>query len=406
MSTSRVAHDPSAPPGHLPALRAGRKVDNESKRDETHMPLTRRSLVAAPLAAALTAGTASSPSLAANETELKAARDYAAKAIPGLDPAVVDGAAAEGKVMVYRLLMPTGIDKLIAAFRAHFPFIQVDSYTSSGGPLYERFRTEIKAGRAIADLVMQTTTSAMRTLAGEKLLLNWTPPNDAEVPDRWKDKGVAYPISLYQMALAWNIDAVTKAEETKLAGLKSWDEFLGYKWQSPIGIVHVRSGGTMHLSFYYLDKAHGRQGFKTLAALRPLVMDSILPMTERLTAGEVAIVPFASDSTLGGQFNRGAPLRWVYPEPVLAGPNLLSIATNAPHPNAAKLFLAWSLTAEGQAHWVVSTDASPARAGIEDRRPVRAAPWYEPRTNYFDYSWTDIGNDLPRLFEMFQQEFR
>jgi ABC-type Fe3+ transport system substrate-binding protein len=370
------------------------------------MPLTRRSLVAAPLAAALTAGAAPSPSLAANETQLKAARDYVAKAIPGLDPAVVDGAAAEGKVMLYRLLMPTGVDKLIAAFRAHFPFVEVDSYTSSGGPLYERFRTEIKAGRAIADLVMQATTSAMRTLASEKLLLSWTPPNDAEVPDRWKDKGVTYPVSLYQMALAWNIDSVTKAEEARLTSLKTWDDFLGYKWQSPLGIVHVRSGGTMHLSFYYLYKTHGREGFKTLASFHPLVMDSILPMTERLGAGEVAILPFGSDSTLAGQFNRGVPLRWVYPEPVLAGPNLLSIAANAPHPNAAKLFLAWSLTAEGQSHWVMATDCSPARAGIEDRRPVRAAPWYQQRTNYFDYSWTDISNDLPRIFEMFQQEFR
>lgn len=46
---------------------------------------------------------------------------------------------------------------------------------------------------------------------------------------------------------------------------------------------------------------------------------------------------------------RGAPVNWVrMKEPLLAFPSLIGIAPRAPHPNAAKLYIDYVLSEEGQ----------------------------------------------------------
>ena len=49
----------------------------------------------------------------------------------------------------------------------------------------------------------------------------------------------------------------------------------------------------------------------------------------------------------------------------------MSISATAENPNAARLFLAWSLTQEGQAAWNTETSAAPAFPdGVEGTLPL------------------------------------
>ena len=45
---------------------------------------------------------------------------------------------------------------------------------------------------------------------------------------------------------------------------------------------------------------------------------------------------------------RGAPIEWVPMEPVVARPQAIAIARNAPHPQAAQAFVDFVLSPEGQ----------------------------------------------------------
>jgi ABC-type Fe3+ transport system substrate-binding protein len=45
---------------------------------------------------------------------------------------------------------------------------------------------------------------------------------------------------------------------------------------------------------------------------------------------------------------KGSPIEWLPIDPVIAGAGPISINRNAPHPNAARLFVDFSLSREGQ----------------------------------------------------------
>jgi len=352
-------------------------------------------------------GTAGGEALAAaTPQELEVAKAYAKTELNGIDPSVVDGAAKESELMVYHLIYPKGLTGVFNAFKKRFPFVEVRSFVASGGPLYERFRTEEKAGRSTADVWQHTSSGAADALAKEGLLMNWTPPNEARIPAQWKRSGSWYPVGLFYVSLAWNDDAVTPEEAQMLRNAKSWNLALDPRWKGRMGLVHVRAGGTTQLPYYFYWKEYGEKYLAGLAANKPLVLDSIVPLAERLATGEVSIIPLALDTIMANQLAKGVKIRWVYPEPALAAAYVMAASAKAPHPNAAKLFMTWSLSKEGQAAWVEASNLAPVSSDVEDRRPFVREPWFRKPEKHYSYSWNDIDGSLPQLFKIYEQAFR
>src|SRR3546814_20470099 len=102
------------------------------------------------------------------------------------------------------------------------------------------------------------------------------------------------------------------------------------------------------------------ESWKMLAALEPVIFNGINPLADQLAAGAFAFVPHATlDTAVNKRRKRGAPIEWNFPEPGLGIPYFMGIASNAPHPAAAKLFMAWSLTGAGQTIWVNRSGIAP-----------------------------------------------
>lgn len=364
------------------------------------MNILRRAIVMASLLAAGLGAHAATPA------EIATAKAYAKSDLAGLDPAVVDGAAKEGELMVYHLIYPKGLNGVFGAFKKRFPFVDVKSFAASGGPLYERYRTEEKAGRSTADIWQHTSAGSADTLAKEGILMNWTPPNDGRVPAQWKRAGSWYPIGLFYVSLAWNDDAVSPEEQKLLRNARDWNVALDPRWKGRMGLVHVRAGGTTHLPYYFYWKSYGEKYLDGLAAAKPLVLDSIVPLAERLASGEVSMIPLALDTIMANQLAKGVKMRWVYPEPALASAYVMAASAKSPHPNAAKLFLTWSLSKEGQAAWVEASNLAPVSPDVEDRRPFVKEPWFHKPEKHYSYQWSDIDSSLPQLFKVYEQAFR
>lgn len=65
---------------------------------------------------------------------------------------------------------------------------------------------------------------------------------------------------------------------------------------------------------------------------------------------------------------KGAPVNWVAVEPVLIHPLVGMVAKNAPHPNAARLFIDFILSKEGQTK-VRDEGRVPARSEVPTKPP-------------------------------------
>jgi iron(III) transport system substrate-binding protein len=84
---------------------------------------------------------------------------------------------------------------------------------------------------------------------------------------------------------------------------------------------------------------------RDLAAMKPVLVESMLPVAERVTAGEIAIgltfIKYADTSARGG-----APLDYVRVERMLGDAHFAALNNKAPHPNAGKAFIDFYLDDE------------------------------------------------------------
>ena len=63
---------------------------------------------------------------------------------------------------------------------------------------------------------------------------------------------------------------------------------------------------------------------------------------------------------------QGAPIEPILAFPVVVRPSYLGIAKQAPHPNAAKLYIDFAMSAEGQQLWA-SFGAPVVRSGVKNK---------------------------------------
>ncbi len=101
-----------------------------------------------------------------------------------------------------------------------------------------------------------------------------------------------------------------------------------------------------------------------IAALEPGLVSGHTELAELVSAGEFAISPTLYGYRIERMKSDGAPIDWVKTDQIVAYSEMISMAADAPHPAAAKLFINWMLSEEGQ---MVIRDLGriPARPGIE-----------------------------------------
>ena len=331
---------------------------------------------------------------------------YAAQAFPAMPRQVVDDACREGSLMIYSLVFPGNLQDLLKTFAGHFPCVATHIFTASGGALAERFTSESEAGASAADVWMNTSPAAADTMVDGGFLMQWTPSTADLVPDDWKHEGYWYAIGLAPIGLIWNTQETTPAQEAWLENVKRWDQIGEAPIAGQTALVDIRAGGTTQLAYYFFRQAYGLDFLKKLAALRPTIFDGVNPLLDRMVAGEFPAAPVATTDPAGGKlFAIGAPLRWAFPEPGLAVPDVIGLSAKAPHPNAAKVFMTWSLSAEGQTAWVNSTNLAPTSKLAIDRRPFAAQSWYHLPASYYKADWRAIEQAMPELTAQFSTIF-
>jgi iron(III) transport system substrate-binding protein len=171
----------------------------------------------------------------------------------------------------------------------------------------------------------------------------------------------------YMFSPAWNEDNL------QFKGT-SWKDVLGAVPPGRISLNDAPNSATALLTFIGLRAALGAAYFQDLAKMKPAFIVRTEQMTERLVTGQ-DLMAFGNVSGRVYQANqRGANLKYMLPSEgvVLMGAGSFILA-KAPHPNAAKLWLDFMLSEQGQTILTRREALVSGRAGF-----VSPLPEYAP----------------------------
>jgi ABC-type Fe3+ transport system substrate-binding protein len=273
-------------------------------------------------------------------------------------------AAAEKEATVSIYIFDAGplTEETVQAFERAYPKIKVIQLRGRGNDLGPRILAERRAGKYLVDLFAGGKGTAYATLYVAKVL---DPINTIlllpEVLDetRWwrgKHKYVD-PEGKYIFAYLGNAGAVEinyNSTTVNPQEFSSYWDLTQPKWQGKIVAVDPRMRGMDNpvLFFYYhpklgpefIRKLYGRSDVAITRDYRQPV--------DWLASGRFALcVPCVSDE-MDRAIQQGLPVRQLVGlkegGTLSSSGGTLSVLQNAPHPNAAKVFVNWLLSREGQ----------------------------------------------------------
>jgi iron(III) transport system substrate-binding protein len=257
------------------------------------------------------------------------------------DAALVQRAKREGQVVLYTSLAPTESAPLAAAFEKQYG-IKVELWRALSDKVVQRVMTEAQARRHSVD-VIETNGPEMEMLAREKLLAASRSPHLADLPASAIPAHRAWvPDRLNFFVVGYNTSRVKRTEIPA-----TYDGFVEAKWKGRIGIEATDTEWMATLIKTW-GEVRGMDYFRKLSALRPAVREGHVLLATLVAAGEVPVGLTMYSSNIIPLKRKGAPIDFVPVQPVVARPQGIGVASNAPHPNAAQLFADYVLSPDGQ----------------------------------------------------------
>jgi ABC-type Fe3+ transport system substrate-binding protein len=279
-------------------------------------------------------------------------------AVPAEWNSLVEGAKREGQLNLYIGRLTWG-NVMSSAFQKAYPEIKVTAAYGRDNLLNERIMTERRAGKNLADISMQGTTSNVQLLRANvlepirsALMLpdildqqNWY-GGKHQYMDHEGHVFLFVANSQAESAVQYHTKSVDPTE------IKSYWDFVNPKWKGKMEARDVRTPGPGNgvMRFFYHTPELGPSFIKRLFSEMEITLYRDLRQgADWLATGKFAICFFceirqASEQGLPvaafGALKEGAG--------VSVGDGALALLKDSVHPNAAKLFLNWFLSREGQ----------------------------------------------------------
>ncbi|HXF76462.1 MAG TPA: extracellular solute-binding protein [Methylomirabilota bacterium] len=251
---------------------------------------------------------------------------------------LVAGAKQEGKLVVYASATAPQLQMYFAAFNKRYPFIKTEYFRTGKQKLVSKILFEEQARQRVAD-VIHTSVIETHILKKRGALSKYVPREAASFPSQYRD-----PEGLWTSAYASGTLLGYNSRQVKRDDVpKTYEDLLNPRWKNSIAIDANKIEW-----FAMLLKLKGRAYMERLAALNPTLRDGNTLVLQLLAAGEFPIAAGVYEYSVEDLKTKGAPVEWIGLEPVITYTVAVSLPSQPNHPNAAKLFIEWLLSKEGQ----------------------------------------------------------
>jgi iron(III) transport system substrate-binding protein len=202
-------------------------------------------------------------------------------------------------------------------------------------------------------------------MAKEGLFTKHATPSFEKFPAQFRDPGeLLSPMSFLPIGILYNRELIKSADVPR-----SLDDLLDPKWRGRIVIPDPAQHVTAAQFMKNMEKIKGAKWLewvKALARQKPLIVASLAPVPTEMTKGEAVL----GITYIKYVLQHKGPVEYALMEQYLTDANYLSVGAKARNPNAARLYVDYASSAEGQ-EFLAKTGDFVLYPGIHP--PVRAA---------------------------------
>ena len=250
--------------------------------------------------------------------------------------------AKKEKLMVYTSMKEQLIGQIRDAFVKKYPNIQFDYYSAGAGKLMAKLATERQAGNIMVDVIWTSEIPDFYQLKREGMLEKYISPEAAKIVSPVKDPdGYFTPIRLGTLGIAYNTNYIKTPPKT-------WDDLLGKEYADGFGIANPALSGTSMVSVAAMVQNLGWEYFEKLRANGAKIGKGSGEVVDDTALGDLKAC-LAVDYITIGKIQKGATLGFAYLDKILVIPSPAAIVKGSKNIEAAKKFIDFMLSAEGQA---------------------------------------------------------
>jgi iron(III) transport system substrate-binding protein len=249
----------------------------------------------------------------------------------------------------------TEVTPIIEAFRKKYPDIKLSTISIGAATIGTRIIVESSAKQLTVDVGTALATYILPVIERDLLArYNWAQMVDMD-PKRILFDGRFISYADSPRVWVYNTKLVSKAEAPK-----TWENTLAPKWKG--GKIAVRAAPS---GFAWLFPAWKQDKKRVIDYLNRLAKQDVVPGTRdaevanRIATGESPIGTISMVSVMPA-LKAGAPLALCPIGPTASDYDGFWIPKGAPHPNAAKFFLAWMASREGTKEFLKAERGGPS----------------------------------------------
>jgi ABC-type Fe3+ transport system substrate-binding protein len=277
----------------------------------------------------------------------------------------IDGAKKEKKIRIIGSRDTAEFEKSVRPFKERYPFLTFEYTRASYGTRALNILVGAQGGRVPTDVMTGFGGSVGQFKEANALASLKDVPNVAKVgsPLMRDDDGFWVGHQITHWCITYNTDKIKTADLPK-----TWNDLLTIPaWRDH----HLGLGNRPQLWLTQLWGVYGEEWArnyveKLFTTLNPQLRGEGVNATISLTAaGELYATLPGSGYRTQRLAKEGAPLSFHCPEPVPMSINLMAILRASPNINAAKLFVNWTLSKEGQIAQFYADRSAPVHIDLQ-----------------------------------------
>jgi len=275
----------------------------------------------------------------------------------------VSEAKKEGNFIFYGTMSAPDMARVVTAFESKYPFIKVQTFRANSERVLNRVLTEARTGSYFVDAINLDGVNGW-VLKEKDMLQPYKSAETEAYPEEFRDPSGLMPCCLYIVTnvIGYNTSLVAKKDAPK-----SFADLLNPKWKGKLGMDADESEW-----FSALISVWGKEKtvnfFRGIMKQQPSLHRGHTLLAQMTAAGEFPVAVNVFGYRPLEMQSRGAPIDIVNADPVMSRPWGIFLAKRAPHPNAARLFIDYVLSVEGQ-KLLASLGRTVVRPGVPQKFP-------------------------------------
>jgi len=260
----------------------------------------------------------------------------------GQNAKLLEAAKKEGRAVAYGSLESDNADAVFQAFKKKTG-IDVDYWRASATKVMDRALSEYRAGKPLFDLII-TNDSPMQIMWKEGIFTKYDSPSAKDFTKDSIDPNLGPRYRNVIIGVAYNKSIISPAEAPK-----SLEDLVKPQYRGKLVMPDPTQHTTTTQWVASLEKLMGKEKsdkyIRDLAAQKPVLVESLLPVAERISTGEIPIgITYVKYVYMFGQ--KGAPMDYVRLGKMLGDGHYVTLGSKAPHPNAGKALIDFFLSQE------------------------------------------------------------